>query len=349
MSSDIPFYHGRRPRRAGSVVLAGVFILVFGLVFYFLYPFYFDTQQAGLAEYPGGLAKDYLSDERYSNLYVEIDYASGFGPDPQALNRLEQQLNQYLDKSQITVDPDDVLDLQGQDVCVSDLVDIEEQHRDRDTGGDTIVLYILYVSGECQGEKEVAGVTYSGSSFAVYKEKIIDSISIGDPDYVEHRRIAEANVLLHEFGHIAGLVNELDFQSEHDHEDLLNPNHSKYKASIMYFEATFTEYQDFDFYDREDLNAIAAAPYPEPIEWLIQLLMMMIILGIIVIVIGGVLAAVERRRTPVQTVGAPGATEETAQSQSGQSQRTCPTCGGPATYVQVYDRWYCYNCGEYLK
>jgi hypothetical protein len=26
----------------------------------------------------------------------------------------------------------------------------------------------------------------------------------------------------------------------------------------------------------------------------------------------------------------------------------CPTCGRPATYIQQYNRWYCYNCGKYL-
>lgn len=26
----------------------------------------------------------------------------------------------------------------------------------------------------------------------------------------------------------------------------------------------------------------------------------------------------------------------------------CPTCGRPATYVQQYNRWYCYNCRKYL-
>lgn len=27
--------------------------------------------------------------------------------------------------------------------------------------------------------------------------------------------------------------------------------------------------------------------------------------------------------------------------------QTCPTCGGPLTYVQQYDRWYCPNCKKY--
>lgn len=330
------------------VLSAGIFLLVIGLLFYFIYPLYFDAQQARLADYPGGMAKDYLSDDRYSNLDVEIDYASNYGPDQQSLNYFEQKLNQHLDKSQITVNLDDVLDLQGQNMCVSDLSDIEEQHRDYETGGDTIVLYVLYVSGQCQGEGDVAGVTYSGSSFAVYKEKIMDSITMSDPDYVEHRRIAEANVLLHEFGHVVGLINELDFQSEYDHEDPLNPNHSEFEGSIMYFEATYTEYQDFDFYDREDLKAIAATPYPEPIEWLIQLFWLLIILGIIVIIAGGVLGAVERRRVPVQSTGTTGTAQPSSSSEAGQFPQACPTCSGPATYIQVYDRWYCYNCGEYL-
>jgi hypothetical protein len=26
---------------------------------------------------------------------------------------------------------------------------------------------------------------------------------------------------------------------------------------------------------------------------------------------------------------------------------TCPTCGGPLTYVEQYQRWYCYHCKKY--
>jgi len=26
---------------------------------------------------------------------------------------------------------------------------------------------------------------------------------------------------------------------------------------------------------------------------------------------------------------------------------TCPTCGGPLTYVEQYQRWYCYKCKKY--
>jgi hypothetical protein len=28
--------------------------------------------------------------------------------------------------------------------------------------------------------------------------------------------------------------------------------------------------------------------------------------------------------------------------------RTCPTCGGPLTYIDQYQRWYCYKCKKYV-
>jgi sporulation protein YlmC with PRC-barrel domain len=30
------------------------------------------------------------------------------------------------------------------------------------------------------------------------------------------------------------------------------------------------------------------------------------------------------------------------------SQPTCSTCGGPLSYVQQYQRWYCYKCKKYI-
>ena len=30
------------------------------------------------------------------------------------------------------------------------------------------------------------------------------------------------------------------------------------------------------------------------------------------------------------------------------AQPTCPTCKGPLSYVQQYQRWYCYKCQKYV-
>lgn len=34
--------------------------------------------------------------------------------------------------------------------------------------------------------------------------------------------------------------------------------------------------------------------------------------------------------------------------QSQTQQPTCPTCGGPLTYIQQYQRWYCYKDKKYV-
>ncbi len=36
-------------------------------------------------------------------------------------------------------------------------------------------------------------------------------------------------------------------------------------------------------------------------------------------------------------------------AQAAQSaQQTCSTCGGPLSYIQQYQRWYCYKCKKYV-
>jgi len=37
-----------------------------------------------------------------------------------------------------------------------------------------------------------------------------------------------------------------------------------------------------------------------------------------------------------------------AAQQAQQAQPLCPTCGRPLTYVQQYQRWYCYNDKKYV-
>ncbi len=34
--------------------------------------------------------------------------------------------------------------------------------------------------------------------------------------------------------------------------------------------------------------------------------------------------------------------------ETGDEAQTCPKCGKPATWIEQYQRWYCYECEEYL-
>jgi sporulation protein YlmC with PRC-barrel domain len=41
--------------------------------------------------------------------------------------------------------------------------------------------------------------------------------------------------------------------------------------------------------------------------------------------------------------------QPTVQPQQSQAQQpTCPTCRGPLSYIQQYQRWYCYKCQKYV-
>ncbi|HEY4675047.1 MAG TPA: PRC-barrel domain-containing protein [Candidatus Bathyarchaeia archaeon] len=42
------------------------------------------------------------------------------------------------------------------------------------------------------------------------------------------------------------------------------------------------------------------------------------------------------------------AAQPTPQAQAQAQTPTCPTCGGPLTYVQQYQRWYCYKDKKYV-
>jgi sporulation protein YlmC with PRC-barrel domain len=45
----------------------------------------------------------------------------------------------------------------------------------------------------------------------------------------------------------------------------------------------------------------------------------------------------------------PAATEPSTPAQAAQpTQPTCPTCKRPLSYIQQYQRWYCYKCQKYV-
>ena len=356
----------RRSRKGATALAMGVILLVAGIVAVPVYQYLFDLQQASRPLHPGGAAKDFLSEDRYTKMIIEMDYASAYPPNSDSLVRFRLQVEQYVDKSDVTLLVDDPISMTGGATCVEDISGYEEQHRDYVTGNGTAALYVVYVSGQCPGDGDVAGVTYSGSAFAVYKETIYDNIPTSNPDYVNLRRNAEANVLVHEFGHVIGLVNELGFESRYEHEDPSNPYHSKYQNSVMYYSASMDGYQTFDSYDAADINDLKSAPYPAPDRLVNLFFWALIVAGIVLVIVGGALAAVEKRResrrvaraaTPATVMAQQPETPwpqqqpenpPSLQQQAPPAAQYCPTCGSPLYYVAPYQRWYCYTCGRYL-
>ena len=155
----------------------------------------------------GAGAKDYLTSATYSSLVVEVDYVVGQAPDSAALNLLVTRLTERCTKpGGVTLNLDDAIPDPGvTSWSVSDIQRVEAAHRDQVSTGTTAVLYVLYLNGQSDqdaGASRVLGLSYSASSFCLFRQSIRDvaTLPITEP-------AIERAVLVHEAGHNLGLVN----------------------------------------------------------------------------------------------------------------------------------------------
>ena len=193
---------------------------------------------------PGAAARELVDPRLHANLLVEIDYPVGYAPNADAKSVLRHTLAEVTgrDPSRIEfLEEAEIPAERNKKYTLNELIALETEHRDRRTAGDTAVLYVLYVAGgysRDDGDSRILGVAYGGTSVAIFKGNIQDATrsrvvgGISVPT-VEERCIERA-VLVHEFGHAAGLVN-LGTPMVRPHEDRDHPGHSSNPKSVMYY------------------------------------------------------------------------------------------------------------------
>lgn len=216
---------------------------------------------------------DYISGKKYAKLVVEVDYPAGHEPTALALSTLEAAIKEVAGKSSVVVKRDDanVPAEPNKRYSNRELDALHERFQDQKTGGDTAVLHVLFVAGGHTDDTDngrVLGLSSPGGYIAMLKGNIRASSSggilgIGAPK----EENVERAVLVHEFGHAAGLVN-LGAPMKTNHEDGQNKGHSANKASVMYWAVESSvglqellnggstiPYQ-FDANDKADLRAL---------------------------------------------------------------------------------------------
>lgn len=171
---------------------------------------------------PGDDAYKYLTDSPFSRVYVEIDYVADDDPsdglpaepNPEAISYLLSWLDGLCNKSGgFTYNPadSDVIPVPTlsdgspkRNYTYDEVNALEVQYRDHYHEGAEAVLYFLYVNGEYvtdAGEAtSVIGFAHHGSSMAVFKGQVNSART------AEGRRIYEQSVVVHEVGHLLGLV-----------------------------------------------------------------------------------------------------------------------------------------------
>lgn len=187
----------------------------------------------------GSAAKDLVDGVRYPNLIVELDYPAGYAPNAEAKAVLKSTLSDVSGRDPSRIDIIETASIPAQPskkYSLTEIVALEDEHRDRRTSGDTAVLYVLYVAGGYEGDSgdsRVLGVAYRGTSVAIMKGNIKEATKSTLLSPRPPEQCVERAVLVHEFGHAAGLVN-LGTPMVRDHEDPENKGHSANRRSVMY-------------------------------------------------------------------------------------------------------------------
>lgn len=193
---------------------------------------------AGCFNRPGNAAVDMVTDRRYTKLFVEIDYQGDNRPRDEAVELLKTRISERCHKPGGVQVELRSFDSPRTSWTSGDLRSTENELREHHASGDTAVLYVLYLAGHfspAPSEGRVLGVAYGSTSFAIFQDTVEDaSRQAGLVPLPFQASDLERSVLVHEFGHILGLVN-VGTPMVRPHEDPEKPGHSNNKDSVMYW------------------------------------------------------------------------------------------------------------------
>ena len=192
---------------------------------------------------PGSLALACLRDDQHTSLEIQILYEDGYRPEQSSVQLLEQRLDEVCDKpSGIRFDYTQVEFPSSINTWTAD--DVREQGWANKAGhphsSSTLKWQFLFPSGTYEDDT-VLGVAVDGSTIAMFKDSIEEAEGFfGRPSAEE----VENSVMVHEAGHLLGLVN-LVYTSPRDHEDPQHPGHSSNDESVMYWAIESTSLMNF--------------------------------------------------------------------------------------------------------
>jgi predicted Zn-dependent protease len=179
----------------------------------------------------GASSRELLDDRDYKSLIVEIQYMPGFKPDPKTLDYLRKFLQTYLNKPKgIKIVLMEIDGVENDTLSKDEVLAVEKANRTRFVADDTTAIYLLFTNGIHPGRK-ILGMAYRNTSAVIYGKAI-------DKHFTKSGKLTRAEletaVLLHEVGHLMGLVNK-GSMPESQHSDPVHQDHCNNKKCLMYF------------------------------------------------------------------------------------------------------------------
>lgn len=225
------------------------------------------TSTAAPAQTPvddaGGLGANgpaMLRDDR-SRVVLEVDVQEGASVNENALGHLVATIERYSGK-QVVRDGGNTFSSDEQSWTSDALRAVAADHRSTSSSSDAVAIHLLYLRGGLSDDGEetsAIGVAYGAAHAAVFPDQWA-----GIGNLVGSQESIERAVLVHEWGHLLGLVN-ITYTSEIDHEDPDHPRHSTNRDSVMFWQVETDLIgqllgsipDDFDDADRADMQQIA--------------------------------------------------------------------------------------------
>jgi hypothetical protein len=179
----------------------------------------------------GASAREFLSDEKYTSLKLEIQYMEGYKPDKDAIYHLHSFLLKRLHKPQgITIVSREIAPETDKVLSRDEIIAIERKNRTAYTKGNQLAVYILYTNGMYVNDK-IFGLAYRNTSTVIFGQNVKENTNkIGKPN----RTKLEATILLHEMGHLLGLTGK-GSPLQSDHYDENHVSHCKNRKCLMYY------------------------------------------------------------------------------------------------------------------
>lgn len=209
---------------------------------------------------PGGLTLACLQDDAYTSMVIEIDYEAGYKPMTSSTDMLVDRLESVCDKpGGISIDFTEVDFGHSGDWSANDVREEAWDNKDNSPREGSILTWQIIFPSGTYADSSVLGVAVDASTVALFGDSIQTANGPFNRPSVED---VENSVIVHEVGHLLGLVN-LVYQSPADHEDEDNKGHSNNDDSVMYWAIESADLANFIFgtlpndFDDDDLADLA--------------------------------------------------------------------------------------------
>jgi len=208
---------------------------------------------------PGNSAKDFLESTPYTSLQIELQYMPGFQPDPRAIAIFVDLINEKINKpGGIQVTEKEIDPTFKTIFTLTDITDVESRSRTVYTSSDQLGVYILFTSGMYY-QGNVVGLAYRNTSIFFFGAELNYFLTGTQEEKIK----LMALLLLHEFGHLLGLVDS-GTPMVMNHRDKDHGNHCENDKCLMHYtyegekwnkERTLPENLIFDSNCSDDLRA----------------------------------------------------------------------------------------------